>query len=136
MWKTGNCGHFYQRFSRKLFFMKFLKNHCWKFSVNFRFFPEIFSLFGVKSCYTIVQSLLPRNMKRKTIMRCLQLVITAYLNTESMSIKARSQDPISRIRFLLVPKIGSCEHSRNGLLIDGSVILKKKDGNKTCSIFI
>ena len=39
--------------------------------------------------------------------------------------KARSHDPVSRIQFLLVPKIGSCEHSRNDLRTHESVILKK-----------
>ena len=41
-------------------------------------------------------------------------------------IKARSHDSLVRIRFLLVPKIGSCEHIENDLLTHGSVILKKR----------
>ena len=42
------------------------------------------------------------------------------------SLKARSHDLIARIQFLLVPKIGSFEHSKNGLLTQGSLILKKR----------
>ena len=44
--------------------------------------------------------------------------------------KARPQDPISMIRCLLVPKIGSCEHSKNDLLTHGSVILKERTGTE------
>ena len=36
-------------------------------------------------------------------------------------LKARSHDQISRIRFWLVPKVGSCEHSQNDLPTHGSV---------------
>ena len=35
---------------------------------------------------------------------------------------------MSRIQFLLVPKVGSCEHSKNDLPTHGSVILKKRMG--------
>ena len=45
-------------------------------------------------------------------------------------LKARPQDPISMIRSLLVPKIGSCEHSKNDLLTHGSVILKERTGTE------
>ena len=45
---------------------------------------------------------------------------------EIEGVKARSRDPFLRIRFLLVPKIGSCEHIENDLPIHGSVILKKR----------
>ena len=38
-------------------------------------------------------------------------------------VKARWYDPFLRIRFLLVPKNGSCEHIKNDLI---SVILKKR----------
>ena len=37
-------------------------------------------------------------------------------------LKARSHDPLLRIRFLLVPKNGSCEHIKNDLPSNGSVI--------------
>ena len=53
-----------------------------------------------------------------------------------VSLKVRSHDPFLRIRFLLVPKNGSCEHIKNDLPSNGSVILKKTNGNRTCSIFI
>ena len=53
-----------------------------------------------------------------------------------MGVKVRSHDPFLRIRFLLVPKIGSCEHIENDLPTHGSPILKKTDGNRTCSTFI
>ena len=43
-----------------------------------------------------------------------------------MTFKARSHDPFLRIRFLLVPKNGSCEHIKNDLPSHGSVILKKR----------
>ena len=44
---------------------------------------------------------------------------------------------VLRIRFLLIPKNGSCEHIKNDLPSNRSLILKKKpDGNRTCSIFI
>ena len=43
-----------------------------------------------------------------------------------ITLKARSHDPFLRIRFLLVPKIGSCEHVENDLPTHGSVILKKR----------
>ena len=49
--------------------------------------------------------------------------------------EARSHDPLSRIRLLLVPKNGSCEYIKNDLPSNGSVILKNTDGNRTCSIF-
>ena len=52
------------------------------------------------------------------------------------TLRSRSGAPFSRIRFLLVPKNGSCEHIKIDLLSNGSVILKKTDGNRTCSIFI
>ena len=39
--------------------------------------------------------------------------------------KSRSHDPFLRIWFLLVPKIGSCEHIENDLPTHGSVSLKK-----------
>ena len=41
-----------------------------------------------------------------------------------------------RIRFLLVPKIRSCEHIKYDLSTHGSVILTKTDVNRACSIFI
>ena len=41
------------------------------------------------------------------------------------ALKVRLHDPFLRIRFLLVPKIGSCEHIENDLPTHGSVILKK-----------
>ena len=41
-------------------------------------------------------------------------------------VKARSHDPFIRIRFLLIPKNGSCEHIRNDLSSNGSVVLKKR----------
>ena len=40
-------------------------------------------------------------------------------------IKARLHDPFLRIRVLLVPKIGSCEHIEDDLPAHGSVSLKK-----------
>ena len=40
--------------------------------------------------------------------------------------EARSHDPFLRIRFLLVQKIGSCEHVENDLSTHGSVILKNR----------
>ena len=46
----------------------------------------------------------------------------------SGKLKARSHDPFLRIRFLLVPKIGSCEHIENDHPIHGSVILKERMG--------
>ena len=42
------------------------------------------------------------------------------------SIKARSHDPFLRIRFLMVPKIRSCEHIENDISTHGSVSLKKR----------
>ena len=42
------------------------------------------------------------------------------------SVEACSHDPFLRIRFLLVPKNGSCEHMKNDLPSNGSVILKKR----------
>ena len=42
------------------------------------------------------------------------------------SLKARSHDPFLKIRFLLVPKNGSCEHIKNDLPSNGSIILKKR----------
>ena len=42
------------------------------------------------------------------------------------NVKARSHDPFLRIRFLLVPKIGSCEHIENDLPTHGSVMLNKR----------
>ena len=56
--------------------------------------------------------------------------------TISVCLKARSQDPFLRIRFLLVSKIGSCERIENDFPTHGFVILKKTNGNRTCSIFI
>ena len=44
-------------------------------------------------------------------------------------VKALSHDPFLRIRFLFVPKIGSCEHIENDLPIHGSIIFKKTDVN-------
>ena len=41
-------------------------------------------------------------------------------------LKARSHDPFLRIRCLLVPKNGSCEHIKNDLPSNGPVILKKR----------
>ena len=41
-------------------------------------------------------------------------------------VKACSHDPFLRIRFLLVPKNGSCEHIKNYLASNGSVSLKKR----------
>ena len=41
-------------------------------------------------------------------------------------LKARSHDPFLRIRFLLVPNNGSCEHNKNDLPSNGSVSLKKR----------
>ena len=45
---------------------------------------------------------------------------------ERICLKARSHDPFLRIRFLLVPKNGSCEHIKNDLPSNGSLILKKR----------
>ena len=44
----------------------------------------------------------------------------------SEGLKTRAHDPFLRIRFLLVPKNGSCEHIKNDLPSNGSVILKKR----------
>ena len=41
-------------------------------------------------------------------------------------LKALSHDPLLKIRFLLVPKIGSSEHIENDLPTHGSVILEKR----------
>ena len=43
-----------------------------------------------------------------------------------LSVRSRSHDPFLRIRFLLVPKIGSCEHIENDLPTHGSLILEKR----------
>ena len=54
-------------------------------------------------------------------------------------LKARSHDPFLRIRFLLVPKIGSCEHIENDRKWPSDTRVRnfeKMDGNRTCSIFI
>ena len=48
------------------------------------------------------------------------------LSRSSFFLKARSHDLFLMIRFLLVPKIGSCEHTENDLPTNGSVILKKR----------
>ena len=45
---------------------------------------------------------------------------------KSLILKVRSHDPFLRIRFLLVPKIGFCEHIKDDLPTHGSVILKKR----------
>ena len=45
--------------------------------------------------------------------------------TAMKHLKARSHDPFLRIRFLLVLKNGSCEHIKNDLPSNGSVVLKK-----------
>ena len=50
--------------------------------------------------------------------------------------KARSHVPFLRNRFLMVPKNRSCEHIKNDIPSNGFVILKKTDGNRTCSVFI
>ena len=39
------------------------------------------------------------------------------------------KDPI-----FVVSEIGLCEHIKNDLLTHGSVMLKKSDGNRTCSV--
>ena len=44
-------------------------------------------------------------------------------------------NPFSRIGFLLVPKIGSCEQIENDLLTHGSVILKKNGWKKNALYF-
>ena len=41
-------------------------------------------------------------------------------------LKARSHNPFLRIRFLLVPKIGSCEHIESDIPTHGSISLKKR----------
>ena len=46
--------------------------------------------------------------------------------TNETRLKARSHDPFLRIRFLLVPKIRSCEHNENDLPTHGSLSLKKQ----------
>ena len=67
------------------------------------------------------------------VLKCLYFVSfpiasmkTKDQNKRFWCLKARSHDPSLRIRFLLVPKIGSCEHIENDLPTHGSVILKKK----------
>ena len=50
-------------------------------------------------------------------------------------LKARSHDPFLRIRFLVVPKIGSCEHIENDLPTHGSVVLKKRMEIKQAGYF-
>ena len=50
----------------------------------------------------------------------------ARMRPRSYQLKACSHDPFLRIRFLLVPKNGSCEHIKNDLPLNGSVILKKR----------
>ena len=71
---------------------------------------------------------------------CIVFVSTSMtMSRESMPLHSFSytitrsvfKDPIS-----LVPKIGLCEHIENDLPTHESVILKKTDGNRTCSIFI
>ena len=42
------------------------------------------------------------------------------------SIKTRSHDPFLTTQFLLAPKTGSCEHIKNDLPSNGSLILKKR----------
>ena len=41
-------------------------------------------------------------------------------------LKAFPDDPFLRTRLLLVPKNGSCEHIKNDLPSNGSLILKKR----------
>ena len=56
---------------------------------------------------------------------CLGTVLVDLLGgVMDFNIKARSHDPFLRIQFLLVPKIGSCEHIENDLPTHGSVMLK------------
>ena len=55
----------------------------------------------------------------------LKLLLSKAQLREHFVFKARSDDPFLRIRFLLVPKIGSCEHNENNFPTHGSVILKK-----------
>ena len=45
-------------------------------------------------------------------------------NTDENTVQGCPPDPISKIRLLLVPKVGLCEHSKNDLPIQGSVIWK------------
>ena len=42
-----------------------------------------------------------------------------------IDLKVRWHDPLSRIRVLLVPKIGSCEHMENDLPTHEFISLKK-----------
>ena len=56
-------------------------------------------------------------------------IVRSYLDfllSFDYSLKDRSHEPISRIRFLLVQKIGSCEHSKNDPPAHRSVIFKKR----------
>ena len=43
-----------------------------------------------------------------------------------LTFKACSHDPFLRIRFLLVPKNESCEHMKDDLPSNGSLILQKR----------
>ena len=52
--------------------------------------------------------------------------VTLCIQFQGIFIKARSHDPFLRIRFSLVPKIGSCERTKNDLPTHGSVRLKKR----------
>ena len=61
---------------------------------------------------TLIQSLLSFLSSVQVILR-------------SSCFKARSHHPFLRIRVLLVPKNGSCEHIKNDLPSNGSLILKK-----------
>ena len=54
------------------------------------------------------------------------LHVIIFRNTDTIQSEARSHDPFLRIRFLLVPKIGSCEHIENDLPTHGSVYLRKR----------
>ena len=46
--------------------------------------------------------------------------------SEVLKVKARSHDQFLRVRFLLIPKIASCEHIESDLPTHGSVILKTR----------
>ena len=59
------------------------------------------------------------------LVHCIYISITLTL-ISCKNLKVRSHDPFLRIRFLLLPKIGSCKHIKNDLPTHGSVILKNR----------
>ena len=97
--------------------------------------PAILTISAIiwKSILSDCHNRMERMLSEIATILAIVTIVNDHIETR---LRARSCGRFLRIRFLLVPKIRSCEHIKYDLPTHGSVILTKTDVKRACSIFI